>query len=529
MFDGKIPKGHVHEWAVPKSILGGDGAELRKVLLDEGLSLGASLKSRNLLVQFLISVPADGFVRAVQSTGWHANVFVFPDGTIGDAAGEHTILQTDKFLDHNFNVRGTLEDWQQNVARFAVGNSRLVLSISMAFAAALIGPCGIESGGVHFVGPSSTGKTTTLIAAGSVWGGGDAGYVQTWRATSNGLEATAAAHNDALLCLDELAQVSSQEAGATAYMLANEKGKSRSTRELRARKAVKWRLLYLSSGEMSLADKIGEDGRGRKETAGQRVRVVEVPTDTGVHGLFENLHDVPDAAQFAKRLAGAAKTYYGAPARAFIAAVSGDLEKTNGFIRQGVQAFIDGRKLEGASGQVKRVCERFGIAAAAGELAINLGIVPWPKGEAIKAAAGCFQAWIDARGGIEAAEVTNGIAAVRAFLSAQGSSRFEAAWEEPPRDRDGNPVPPRIANQAGWRKRVILEDGEAWDYLISADAWREAAAGFNAESLARTLVERGYLLPGGDGKSSRNEKIPSHGQRRVYHISHTLLGGGADG
>ena len=260
-------------------------------------------------------------------------------------------------------------------------------------------------------------------------------------------------------------------------MLANEKGKSRSTRELRARKAVKWRLLYLSSGEMSLADKIGEDGRGRKETAGQRVRVVEVPTDTGVHGLFENPHDVPDAAQFAKRLAGAAKTYYGAPARAFIAAVSGDLEKTNGFIRQGVQAFIDGRKLEGASGQVKRVCERFGIAAAAGELAINLGIVPWPKGEAIKAAAGCFQAWIDARGGIEAAEVTNGIAAVRAFLSAQGSSRFEAAWEEPPRDRDGNPVPPRIANQAGWRKRVILEDGEAWDYLISADAWREAAAG----------------------------------------------------
>jgi putative DNA primase/helicase len=184
--------------------------------------------------------------------------------------------------------------------------------------------------------------------------------------------------------------------------------------------------------------------------------------------------------------------------------------------RRGDDFFIDGRKLEGASGQVKRVCERFGIAAAAGELAINLGIVPWPKGEAIKAAAGCFQAWIDARGGIEAAEVTNGIAAVRAFLSAQGSSRFEAAWEEPPRDRDGNPVPPRIANQAGWRKRVILEDGEAWDYLISADAWREAAAGFNAESLARTLVERGYLLPGGDGKSSRNEKIPSHGQRRVY-------------
>lgn len=88
--------------------------------------------------------------------------------------------------------------------------------------------------------------------------------------------------------------------------------------------------------------------------------------------------------------------------RGFIAAVSGDLEKTRDFTRQGVQAFIDGHKLDGASGQVKRVCERFGIAAAAGELAINLGIVPWPKGEAMKAAVFCFQAWIDARGGVEA-------------------------------------------------------------------------------------------------------------------------------
>jgi type IV secretory pathway VirB4 component len=51
------------------------------------------------------------------------------------------------------------------------------------------------------------------------------------------------------------------------------------------------------------------------------VRVVEVPADTGVHGLFENLHDFPDAAQLANHLAGAAKTYYGKPARAFIAAV----------------------------------------------------------------------------------------------------------------------------------------------------------------------------------------------------------------
>src|ERR1700745_1204478 len=139
------------------------------------------------------------------------SVFVFPNCTIGDTAGEHTILQTDKFLDHNFNVRGSLDEWKENVARFAVGNSRLTLAVSVAFGAALIGPCGYESGGVHYRGCSSIGKTTALVVAGSVWGGGGGGYVQTWRATANGLEAVAVAHNDTLLVLDELAQINAQE------------------------------------------------------------------------------------------------------------------------------------------------------------------------------------------------------------------------------------------------------------------------------------------------------------------------------
>ncbi len=37
------------------------------------------------------------------------------------------------------------------------------LAISTAFAAALVGPCGEESGGIHLRGPSSIGKTTALV------------------------------------------------------------------------------------------------------------------------------------------------------------------------------------------------------------------------------------------------------------------------------------------------------------------------------------------------------------------------------
>ena len=63
-------------------------------------------------------------------------------------------------------------------------------------------------GGIHFRSASSTGKSTALHVAGSVWGGGDAtGYVRSWRATANGLEGVALNHCDTLLCLDELSQL----------------------------------------------------------------------------------------------------------------------------------------------------------------------------------------------------------------------------------------------------------------------------------------------------------------------------------
>src|SRR5205814_2019805 len=127
--------------------------------------------------------------------------------------------------------------------------------------------------GFHLVGGSSIGKTTALLVAGSVCGGGGiGGYLRSWRATSNGLEGVAAAHCDSLLCLDEMGQVNSHEAGASAYMLANGVGKARANRNGESKPASEWRTIFLSTGELSLADKIIEDGRNRQVAAGQQVR-----------------------------------------------------------------------------------------------------------------------------------------------------------------------------------------------------------------------------------------------------------------
>ncbi|WP_445501111.1 DUF927 domain-containing protein [Microvirga sp. G4-2] len=79
---------------------------------------------------------------------------------------ERYFLQTTGAVDHAYRRAGSLKEWQDNVARYAVGNSRLGLALN-AFAAPLRYPTGSESGDFHFRGGSSTGKTTALVVAGS--------------------------------------------------------------------------------------------------------------------------------------------------------------------------------------------------------------------------------------------------------------------------------------------------------------------------------------------------------------------------
>jgi uncharacterized protein (DUF927 family) len=295
-------------------------------------------------------------LRAVTSTGWFGSTFILPDGAVGVAAlDEQFILQTAHVVDHAYNIRGSLIEWQHNIARFAVGNSRLALAISAAFAACLVGPCGAESGGIHFRGRSSVGKTTALNVAGSVWGGGDRGFIRSWRATANGLEATAAAHSDGLLCLDEISQLGGREVGEIAYMLANGQGKARASRETALRKRQVWRLLFLSTGEIGLADKIAEDLRGRRQTAGQQVRVIDLPSDIGKHGLFDHLHGFKNAAVFADHLRGACALYYGTACREFIAAIAPELDETAASAKGIAQQFVDDNCPGDCDGQVKRV------------------------------------------------------------------------------------------------------------------------------------------------------------------------------
>lgn len=505
--------GRERQWAMPvRSLVPRNGEEVFAALLDAGLPF-IELGHKRKLSAYLMACQPERRITCVERTGWHGRAYVLPQGSIGPDA-EGVILQTAGYAANDFTERGSLSEWQQGVAGLAVGNSRLCFALSLAFAAPLLSLVGMEGGGFHLKGESTDGKTTIMKAAASVYGNPDR-YSQTWRATGNAIEGIASRRNDALLCLDELGELDGREAGQVAYMLANGQGKGRSKQdgELRERKA--WRLLFLSTGELSLEDHAAS--AGQRTQAGMEVRTIQIPSDTGHHGAFEWLHGMDSGRTFADTLKAHCDHQHGSAFRTYVEALAEDLEAHSERLRAEIKRIAAELTPQGAGNQVGRAINRFALVAAAGELATRLGVTGWPEGEALRAVRVCLKAWLAERGHLGNKEDAATLEQVRGFVTAHQYTRF-ADWF------DANHRP---ANMVGYRK--VESDGVS--FFVLPPGWAEITKGRDPKRSALLCLEAGYLMTGKDKKRlQRQVRLPGMGKgMRVYVLTERVLGDEGDG
>jgi uncharacterized protein (DUF927 family) len=491
-----------HQWAMPLELLEGDGTDVRRELARLGLHIATSRAARDLLAAYIKVWPVDQRARCVERLGWHGPVYTMASETIGEA-GELVVFQNAHAVEPAFATAGTVEGWRDSVAALAAGNSRVVFAICTAFAGTLVGLVGEESGGFHLRGKSSCGKSTALKAAASVWGD-PVTYGRAWRATANGLEGLASLHNDGLLILDELSQCDPKEAGEAAYLLANGQGKARAHRNGTARASLRWRLLFLSAGEESLAALMARTGR--KANAGQEVRLADFDADAGVGlGAFETLNGCDSPAALSLALKDAATRHHGAAGLVWLRAVVNDRDKLADIITGGVRQFVAENTPQDAAGQVLRVAQRFGLVAVAGELATHYGVTGWAEGEATQAASRCFAAWLDSFGGSGNREDRILLAQVRGFFETHGASRFEDV---------GASIDQRVINRAGFYRSGMEGTRE---FLVLPEAFkRDLCAGFDQKAATQCLLAQGWILPGADGRPTQKPRLPGIGTARVY-------------
>ena len=130
-----------------------------------------------------------------------------------------------------------------------------------------------------------------------------------------------------------------------------------------ARPTSSWCIVFLSTGEVTLAQKITE--AGKRTMTGMENRPVNIRADAGVGlGVFETLHRFNYPALLADHLRHAAASIYGTAGRAFltklVATRTADSDAFYELVKGLRQQFIADHLPPGSDGQVRSVCGRFG-------------------------------------------------------------------------------------------------------------------------------------------------------------------------
>lgn len=408
--------GHFRQGLIPCSALMKSPAQVVAYLADNGLEIRHAINSQGgsaYIVNFLNRFPVRARVLGVDHHGWvnHGEAFSIPRlGIIGKSETSGIIYTGDPKSEPVYAEKETLTDWQEKIGKPAMFSSRIGFAICLGFAAPLLEFTSEESGGFHFYGESSKGKSTCARALCSLWGpANERGEMGTWRTTDNGLESAAAAHTHLPLILDEIGQASPALLASIIYMLGNERGKGRATKGLEARRVLTWRLLFLSTGEETIEDYAAKaPGKKGALKEGVKMRMADIPAAAGgpEFGVFDGEFDPTKtkderlalAAQYANQINTSSKSEaYGTAGPAFIRAliahiVAIGVSQFESNLREQMSDWVN-KHCGTKDTQIVRVARRCALIAKAGELAIRFGVLPWTAGMPSEFAAKCFKAW----------------------------------------------------------------------------------------------------------------------------------------
>jgi len=484
-------------WAMPGELLAGRPDAILSVLLSMGLEIDYQRRAQ--VPRYIAGQHPKKRITAATTTGWHGpELFITPTGNIGK---DEAIYQADSAADGDYGKAGTLAGWREGIGAMLPGNPLLQLGIGTALAGPLLQPLGIHTGGgFHLLWDSSNGKTTIVQCAASAWGHG-AHFTLKWNATANGLEGIAALRNDCLLALDELGQADGRYVGDVVYSVADGIGKQRAGRTGAARITKRWRVMLLSSGEVTLEAKMSEGGK--RTRAGQEVRLVTVSAGR-TFGAWDNLHDHPTGASLSDSLKRTSTTHYGHAGPEFVRELiaRGELDSLPAMLGA-IKAHFPAE-----SGQSARVAERFAIVALALELAVAFELLPMAGGEGIASMVELFKGWRAGRGE-GPSEDGQILKALADFIDRHGGSRFQsvAAGADEVRDRAGY-----------WESAAT---GRL--YLFTRSGLEEATKGFDLARVVRALDSVGAIAKRDTGKHQALKRLPDGSRHRLYFINPARL------
>ncbi|MCW9733169.1 DUF927 domain-containing protein [Avibacterium sp. 20-15] len=459
-----------------------------RTLKNRGLKVTSNATLKNELADYLQTTGDRKLWTITNATGWQNGAYLLPNGEVIGEPDSPVLFRSQSAGFAGYQVKGTLESWQNEIGQYAKGNASMMLGVACALSAPLIHLLEADSFGVHLFGGSTSGKTTTANIAASIYGHPEITRVS-WNATALGLSNEAAARNDGFLVMDEIGQgANKKHAEQTAYTLFNGIGKVQGAKDGGNREVNRWRIMAFSTGEIDLEGYLSQ--AGIKTNAGQLVRLLNIPITSATQ-----FHHFKDGKTHADHLNQASKKHYGAIGREWITwLISNQGDLVN--IYQQIKNKWLARLPQDASPQVQRVASRFAVLETALTLSSHLTL--WTVVESAEALLHCFNEWVNVYG-LHSREEMQVIEQVNGWLLANAEGRFI--------HYPLNVHQPTIHNIAGYRM-TLTENNDIEHFYLYPMAFEEAINGNPKEQACQILLDKGILKKGNEKGYKYMTKLP---------------------
>jgi putative DNA primase/helicase len=401
-------KGTVEKITIPRSAFS-NRKQLREALINAGAFCGSNPNWAAITNNLQRSSTAAACRTYSAALGWRDDnsAFVLPRRVISEWESE--VRPPLSFNgDHmpKIRARGSLKEWKNGVARSAAFSSRMVFALCAGFAAPLLKFAELNSFGFLINGPSKSGKSTALVALGSLIGYAEESDLPNFRATPTAMDEILLMNNDFAVPANELGSLGgtgSQRFDAItnlAYSLAENRpkdysrmvsGDSRPGRRLR-------RNILVGTGEESTEELAAAAHKSRH--LGASLRFFDLPALNGdavdVFDLCPSEVTLDERKVWFKQqcasIRNCARENHGKALREFLGEVVEKIPEIIKMLREFSQEFEKQVTNADDDAAVSHLAKECALIAAAGRIAVDLKIVPWTEELVIKCARRCFRA-----------------------------------------------------------------------------------------------------------------------------------------
>ena len=284
--------------------------------------------------------------------------------------------------------RGTRKQWSDMVMGLLVGQHVPVFSVLMTLATPLLSRSQIQGNYlIMYSGPPRKGKSTTIAAAASVCGPAmdsvsGRRYLRRFNQTMNGIEEQLPLYRDLPMIIDELSSFGTQKSRidnfrTLVHHIAGGDGRERFGDALGSGSHVRT-IVQLTSNDQG-----SELLSMESEDAADAVfdRLIEIPVPRGDEGVFNCPHpDFADTNALATEVGERLSRYYGTAMPAFLKKLmvhqAQDGDQLIRDIRYRIEEFKSLPAVVQFGAVSSRVLDLFGLAYAAGRLAMHYRVIP---------------------------------------------------------------------------------------------------------------------------------------------------------